>query len=63
MFFGRACSQRDFLLEYLSSGKDCFPYEVVASFDSLSATPDNGDFWDKETFYSRLRDEGISQKE
>lgn len=51
------------MLEYLSSGKDCFPYEVVTSFDSLSTTPDNGDFWDKETFYSRLRDEGISQKE
>ena len=53
----------EFALEYLSSGKGCFPYEVVTGFDSLSATPENGDFWNIETFYSRLRDEGISQKE
>ena len=35
----------------------------MPGFDSLSATPENGDFWNIETFYSRLRDEGISQKE
>ena len=32
-------------------------------FDSLFATPDNGNFWDKETFYSKLQNEGIAQKE
>ena len=42
--------------------KGVFPYEVVTGFHSLS-TPKNGDFWNIETFYSRLRDEGISQKE
>ena len=42
--------------------KGVFPYEVVTGFHSLS-TPNNGDFWNMETFYSRLRDEGISQKE
>ena len=51
------------MLEYLSSGKGCFPYEVVTGFDSLFATPEDGDFWDISTFYSKLRDEGISQKE
>ena len=54
---------RNFVLEYLSSGKGCFPFEVVTGFDSLSPTPEDGDFWYILTFYSRLRDEGISQKE
>ena len=35
----------------------------MTGFDSLSATPKNGDSWNIETFYSRLRDEVISQKE
>ena len=47
----------------MSSGKGSFPYEVVMGFHSLSVTPKNGDFWNIETFYSILRDEGISQKE
>ena len=53
----------EFVLEYLSSGKRCFLYEVVTGFNSLAATLDNNDFWSIKTFYSRLRDEGISQKE
>ena len=47
----------------MSSGKGCFPYEVVTGFASLSATPENGDFWNIETFYSKLREEQMSQKE
>ena len=35
----------------------------MKGFDSLSATPENGDFWNIETFYCRLKDEVISQKE
>ena len=54
---------KNFVLEYLSSGKGCFPFEAVNGFDSLSPTPEDGDFWYILTFYSRLRDEGISQKE
>ena len=50
-------------MEYLSSGKGCFPSEIVTGFHSLSVVPEDGDFWDIESFYSRLRDEGISQKE
>ena len=42
----------EFVLEYLS-----------LSFHSLSAVPEDGDFWDIESFYSRMRDEDISQKE
>ena len=29
----------EFVLEYLSSGKGCFPYEVETGFDSLSLLP------------------------
>ena len=53
---------RTFVLDYLCLGKSCFPYEVVTGFNSLSVKPDDGDFWSIKTFYSRLRDEGISQK-
>ena len=53
----------EFALEYLSSGRWSFHYEVVMGFRSLTVTPENGDFWNIETFYSMLRDEGISQKE
>ena len=54
---------RNYVLQYLSSGKGFFPYESVTGFNSLSATPHDGDFWTIDKFYSRLRDEGISQKE
>ena len=52
-----------YVLDYLSSGKGCFLYEQVTGFNSLSATPEDRDFWPIESFYSRLRDEDISQKE
>ena len=35
----------------------------MTSFNSLSVIPGNGDFWLIESFYSRLQDEVISQKE
>ena len=54
---------RNYVLQYLSSGKGCFPYKSVTGFNSLSATPDDGDFWTIDKFYSRLRDEEISPKE
>ena len=51
---------RNYVFQYLSSGKGCFPYETLTGFNSLSATPEDGDFWTIDKFY--LRDEGISQK-
>ena len=36
---------------------------LIAGFKSLSAIPENRNFWPIESFYSRLRDESISQKE
>ena len=54
---------REFVLEYLASEKDCFPCKTVMGFNSLSTVPESDNFWPIESFYSRLRDEGISQKE
>ena len=54
---------RNYVLAYLSSGKGCFPYELVTGFNLLASVPENGDFWPIEMFYSRLRDKGVSQKE
>ena len=53
---------REFALEYLASGKGCFPYKIVTGFNSLSTVPESDDFFPIESFYFRLRDEGISQK-
>ena len=64
IFLKKLCEEdRDFVLEYLSSGKGCFPYEVVTDFKSLSVKPEDGKFWPIDLFYSRLRDEGIFVKE
>ena len=41
---------RNFVLEYLSSSKGCFPYEIVSRFDSLSARPEDRDFWEISPF-------------
>ena len=52
-----------FVLEYLASGKVCFPYEIVTGFNSLLRVPEDSDFWPIESFYSRLKDKGITEKE
>ena len=62
-FFLQLDEEEMYVLDYLSSGKSCFPYEEVTGFNSLSATREDRDFWPIESFYSRLRGEGISQKE
>ena len=36
---------------------------MVTGFNSLASVPKNGEFWSIEMFYSRLREEGVSQKE
>ena len=54
---------KKFVLEYLASRKGCFPYEIVTGFNSLSAVPEDGNFWPIDNFYPRLKDEGISEKE
>ena len=64
-FFLTELSDEDqnYVLTYLSSGKSCFPYKAVTGFNSLSSIPENWNLWQIEMFYSRLHDEGISQKQ
>ena len=54
---------RNFVLDYLASGKGCFPYEILTGFDSLSLVSPDGEFWPQKGFYSRLKDANISVKE
>ena len=64
LFFMNELSQKDkeFVLEYLASGKGWFPYEIVTAFNSLYAVREDGDFWPIESFYSRLKDQGSLKK-
>ena len=44
-----------YVLDYLSSGKGCFPYEQVTDFDSLSATPGDRDLVDRKFLFKAER--------
>ena len=41
-----------YVLDYLSSGKSCFPYEVTG-FNCLYVIPKDRDFWPTESSYFR----------
>ena len=51
---------RNFVLEYVSSGRGCFSYDPVTNFDSLSAIPPEGNILPIESFYFRLKDERMN---
>ena len=55
--------QQDWILDYLTSGKGIIPYQTITSLDSLEMTPKDGDFFDKEDFYSSLEEKNISDQE
>ena len=42
-----------YVLDYLSSGKSCFPYEKVTGFNCLYVIPKDRDFWPIESSYFR----------
>ena len=54
--------EREWLLDYLASGKGTIPYQTITDLDSLSTKP-SGDLFDKESFHSTLREKNISQEE
>ena len=60
----KKCSAEDqeWVLNYLSTGKGVFPYEMVTRFDSLDIAPENDIFFLLHHFYSTLKD-AISSKE
>ena len=56
--------EREWILDYLASGKGTIPYQTITDLDSLSKRPlCDSDFSDKESFYSTLREKNISEEE
>ena len=50
------------VLDYLSSGKGMVPYQMITDFDSLKKVPKE-DFFQKNDFYSELKEKDISDEE
>lgn len=52
----KECSEdnQELVLNYLSSGKDVIPYEMITRFDSLNISPEEGIFFVPHHFYSSL---------
>lgn len=47
---------REWVLNYLTSGKGCMPYQIVDSLDSLIKTlPEGEEYFLKKDFYSTLK--------
>ena len=60
LFFCENMEEREWVLDYLGSGKGIIPYQAITNLDSLSTKPSDGDFFDKESFYSTLTEKNIS---
>ena len=55
---------REWVLNYLTSGKGCMPYQIVDSLDSLLKTPPEGEkYFLKKDFYSTLKERDVSEEE
>ena len=59
------CSKegRQWMLDYLPTGKGKIPYEMITRFDSLDISPDDGNFFLTHDFYSSLKDEIMTNEE
>ena len=55
-------TDREWVLEYLSSGKGTIRYELITDFDSSNITPDK-DFFEIHQFYSNMKDSVLSKEE
>ena len=53
---------KNWILNYLSSGKSAVPYEKMKSYESLNLKPE-GEFFNKIDFYSSLKNKIVSDKE
>ena len=62
LFYCNDLAEREWILDYLASSKETIPYQIITKLDSLSKTPDS-DFFDRESFYSTLREKNISDEE
>ena len=55
--------KKEWVLDYLSSGKVTVPYEQITDYDFLNNVPDNDDFFLKHQFFSSLKDTVMSDQE
>ena len=55
--------EENWILDYLASGKGIILYQMVTNLDSLKIVPKNGDFFEKQDFYSTLKEKRISDHE
>ena len=53
--------QENWVLDYLTSGKGVIPYQMITDLDSLKKVP-TGDFFEKQDFYSSLKEKDISDQ-
>ena len=54
---------KEWVLDYLCSGKGVIPYQMIADFDYLSIAPEDCDFFKQDLFYSSLKDSQISTED
>ena len=55
--------QENWVLDYLTSGKGIIPYQMITNLDSLKQAPKDVHFFEKQDFYSNLKEKDISDKE
>ena len=55
-------TEKEWVLDYLSSGKGTIPYELITTFDSLSISP-NKELFELHQFYSSMKDSILLTKE
>ena len=60
-----SCTKEDqkWVLSYLSTSKGTIPYEMVAKYDSLDISPEEGNFVLPHQFYSSLKDDIMTMEE
>ena len=54
--------QEEWVLDYLTSGKGVIPYQIITNLESLKQAP-KGNFFEKDDFYSTLKEKNISDKD
>lgn len=59
------CTEEDqeWVLNYLSTGKQTIPYEMRTRYDSLDVSPEVGNFLLPHHFYSSLKDDIVTEEE
>ena len=55
--------EKNWVLNYLSTGKATIPYEMITGFDSLNIEPEEGNFFLPHHFYSSLIDNVMTDEE